>query len=47
MTAQLTQTHEVDVTKIAALRAKAKNLPEQEGAKLTFLPFFAKAVSRR
>ncbi|MDF3306185.1 2-oxoglutarate dehydrogenase, E2 component, dihydrolipoamide succinyltransferase [Rhodococcus sp. T2V] len=44
-TAQLTQTFEVDVTKIAALRAQAKNtFLEREGVKLTFLPFFAKAV---
>ncbi|MFC9762204.1 2-oxoglutarate dehydrogenase, E2 component, dihydrolipoamide succinyltransferase [Rhodococcus jostii] len=44
-TAQLTQTFEVDVTKIAALRAQAKNtFVEREGVKLTFLPFFAKAV---
>jgi pyruvate dehydrogenase E2 component (dihydrolipoamide acetyltransferase) len=44
-TAQLTQTFEVDVTRIAALRARAKNtFLEREGVKLTFLPFFAKAV---
>ncbi|MFC9905731.1 2-oxoglutarate dehydrogenase, E2 component, dihydrolipoamide succinyltransferase [Rhodococcus sp. NPDC127593] len=44
-TAQLTQTFEIDVTKIAALRAQAKNtFLEREGVKLTFLPFFAKAV---
>ncbi|MFC9363414.1 2-oxoglutarate dehydrogenase, E2 component, dihydrolipoamide succinyltransferase [Rhodococcus sp. NPDC057014] len=44
-TAQLTQTFEVDVTRIAALRAQAKNtFLEREGVKLTFLPFFAKAV---
>ncbi|SED45169.1 2-oxoglutarate dehydrogenase, E2 component, dihydrolipoamide succinyltransferase [Rhodococcus koreensis] len=44
-TAQLTQTFEVDVTKIAALRSQAKNtFVEREGVKLTFLPFFAKAV---
>ncbi|MGL4306529.1 MAG: 2-oxoglutarate dehydrogenase, E2 component, dihydrolipoamide succinyltransferase [Mycobacteriaceae bacterium] len=43
--AQLTQTFEVDVTKIAALRAKAKTgFAEREGVNLTFLPFFAKAV---
>ena len=44
-TAQLTQTHEVDVTKIVALRAKAKaKFAEQEGVNLTFLPFFARAA---
>ncbi|OXR44752.1 Dihydrolipoyllysine-residue acetyltransferase component of pyruvate dehydrogenase complex [Nocardia cerradoensis] len=44
-TAQLTQTHEVDVTKIAALRAKAKSaFADREGVNLTFLPFFAKAA---
>ncbi|MGY2062166.1 2-oxo acid dehydrogenase subunit E2, partial [Nocardia gipuzkoensis] len=44
-TAQLTQTHEVDVTKIAALRAKAKDaFTKREGVNLTFLPFFAKAA---
>ncbi|MEV0948338.1 2-oxoglutarate dehydrogenase, E2 component, dihydrolipoamide succinyltransferase [Rhodococcus sp. NPDC049939] len=44
-TAQLTQTFEVDVTKIAALREQAKStFLEREGVKLTFLPFFAKAV---
>jgi 2-oxoglutarate dehydrogenase E2 component (dihydrolipoamide succinyltransferase) len=44
-TAQLTQTHEVDMTKIVALRARAKNgFAEREGVNLTYLPFFAKAV---
>ncbi|WP_067655063.1 2-oxoglutarate dehydrogenase, E2 component, dihydrolipoamide succinyltransferase [Nocardia harenae] len=44
-TAQLTQVHEVDVTRIAALRARAKAaFKEREGVNLTFLPFFAKAV---
>nr|WP_238586175.1 2-oxoglutarate dehydrogenase, E2 component, dihydrolipoamide succinyltransferase [Rhodococcus rhodochrous] len=44
-TAQLTQTFEVDVTKIAQLRAQAKKtFSEREGVNLTFLPFFAKAV---
>jgi pyruvate dehydrogenase E2 component (dihydrolipoamide acetyltransferase) len=43
---QLTQVTEVDVTKIAKLRAKAKNtFQAQNGVKLTFLPFFAKAVA--
>ncbi|SNT23076.1 2-oxoglutarate dehydrogenase, E2 component, dihydrolipoamide succinyltransferase [Rhodococcoides kyotonense] len=43
--AQLTQTHEVDVTKIAALRTRAKaTFKDNEGVNLTYLPFFAKAV---
>ncbi|HEV2780754.1 MAG TPA: 2-oxoglutarate dehydrogenase, E2 component, dihydrolipoamide succinyltransferase [Actinophytocola sp.] len=43
--AQLTQVVEVDVTRIAKLRNRAKNAFEQrEGVKLTFLPFFAKAA---
>ena len=44
-TAQLTQTHEVDLTKIVALRARAKaTFQEREGVNLTYLPFFAVAV---
>ncbi|MCG5432677.1 2-oxoglutarate dehydrogenase, E2 component, dihydrolipoamide succinyltransferase [Mycobacterium sp. MYCO198283] len=44
-TAQLTQTHEVDMTRIVALRARAKNdFAEREGVNLTFLPFIARAV---
>ena len=44
-TAQLTQTFEVDVTTIAALRSKAKStFQKNEGVNLTYLPFFAKAV---
>jgi pyruvate dehydrogenase E2 component (dihydrolipoamide acetyltransferase) len=44
-TAQLTQTHEVDMTRIVALRGKAKAaFAEREGVHLTFLPFFARAV---
>jgi pyruvate dehydrogenase E2 component (dihydrolipoamide acetyltransferase) len=43
---QLTQVHEVDMTKIAKLRLKAKNsFLAQNGVKLTFLPFIAKAVA--
>ncbi|OLR95252.1 2-oxoglutarate dehydrogenase, E2 component, dihydrolipoamide succinyltransferase [Actinokineospora bangkokensis] len=43
--AQLTQVVEVDVTKIAKLRKRAKAAFEAgEGVKLTFLPFFAKAT---
>ncbi|GAA2675420.1 MULTISPECIES: 2-oxoglutarate dehydrogenase, E2 component, dihydrolipoamide succinyltransferase [Actinosynnema] len=45
MSAQLTQVFEVDVTRIARLRNRAKAAFEQrEGTKLTFLPFFAKAA---
>jgi 2-oxoglutarate dehydrogenase E2 component (dihydrolipoamide succinyltransferase) len=44
-TAQLTQTHEVDMTKIVALRARAKAaFAEREGVNLTYLPFIARAV---
>ena len=44
-TAQLTQTHEVDMTKIVALRARAKaQFAEREGVNLTYLPFIARAV---
>ena len=43
--AQLTQVIEVDVTRIAKLRARAKaDFEQREGVKLSFLPFFAKAV---
>ena len=43
--AQLTTVIEVDLTKIAKLRAKAKGaFQEREGVNLTFLPFFAVAV---
>ncbi len=43
---QLTQVHEVDMTKVAKLRDKAKNsFLAQNGVKLTFLPFIAKAVA--
>lgn len=45
ISAQLTTVIEVDVTKIARLRDKAKaKFEEREGVKLTFLPFFAVAV---
>lgn len=44
-TAQLTQTHEVDMTKIVALRSRAKaDFAEREGVNLTYLPFIARAV---
>ncbi|GAA2211138.1 hypothetical protein GCM10009850_065970 [Nonomuraea monospora] len=43
--AQLTSVVEVDVTKIAQLRAKAKDdFFRREGVKLTFTPFFAMAT---
>jgi 2-oxoglutarate dehydrogenase E2 component (dihydrolipoamide succinyltransferase) len=43
--AQLTTVVEVDVTRIAVLRAKTKKQFEAtEGVKLSFLPFFAKAA---
>ena len=45
VSAQLTTVVEVDITKIARLREKAKGSFEtREGVKLTFLPFFAVAV---
>lgn len=45
ISAQLTTVIEVDVTKIARLRDRAKaKFEEREGVKLTFLPFFAVAV---
>ena len=44
--AQLTQVTEVDMTRVAVLRDKAKaKFQQREGAKLTYLPFFAKAVA--
>jgi 2-oxoglutarate dehydrogenase E2 component (dihydrolipoamide succinyltransferase) len=44
--AQLTQVTEVDMTRVAVLRDRAKaKFQEREGAKLTYLPFFAKAVA--
>ena len=45
VSAQLTTVIEVDVTKIARLRDRAKaRFEEREGVKLTFLPFFAVAA---
>jgi len=45
VSAQLTTVIEVDVTKIARLRSRAKaNFETREGVNLTFLPFFAVAV---
>ncbi len=44
-TAQLTQTHEVDMTRIVALRVRARTaFAEREGVNLTYLPFIARAV---
>ena len=44
-TAQLTQTHEVDMTRIVGLRARAKAaFAGREGVNLTFLPFIARAA---
>jgi pyruvate dehydrogenase E2 component (dihydrolipoamide acetyltransferase) len=44
-TAQLTQIHEADMTRIVALRERAKAaFAEREGVNLTFLPFIARAV---
>ncbi|MFT4148498.1 MAG: 2-oxo acid dehydrogenase subunit E2, partial [Micrococcaceae bacterium] len=44
--AQLTQIHEVDMSNIVKLRnAKKDEFLQREGTKLTFLPFFAKAVA--
>ncbi|MGA1667848.1 MAG: 2-oxoglutarate dehydrogenase, E2 component, dihydrolipoamide succinyltransferase [Candidatus Nanopelagicales bacterium] len=45
VSAQLTTVVEVDVTRIAQLRDRAKgDFEAREGVKLTFLPFFAKAA---
>ncbi|MHA6793408.1 2-oxoglutarate dehydrogenase, E2 component, dihydrolipoamide succinyltransferase [Pseudonocardia bannensis] len=45
VSAQLTTVQEVDVTRIAKLRARAKaDFEAREGVKLTYLPFFAKAT---
>ncbi|MBL8927440.1 MAG: 2-oxoglutarate dehydrogenase, E2 component, dihydrolipoamide succinyltransferase [Pseudonocardia sp.] len=45
VSAQLTTVQEVDVTRIARLRARAKaEFERREGVKLTYLPFFAKAT---
>jgi 2-oxoglutarate dehydrogenase E2 component (dihydrolipoamide succinyltransferase) len=45
VSAQLTTVQEVDVTRIARLRARMKaDFERREGVKLTFLPFFAKAA---
>ncbi|NMH95977.1 2-oxoglutarate dehydrogenase, E2 component, dihydrolipoamide succinyltransferase [Pseudonocardia acidicola] len=45
VSAQLTTVQEVDVTRVAKLRARAKaEFEAREGVKLTYLPFFAKAT---
>ncbi|WP_068173168.1 2-oxoglutarate dehydrogenase, E2 component, dihydrolipoamide succinyltransferase [Rothia sp. ND6WE1A] len=44
--AQLTTVQEIDLTRLVALRNKAKDgFAAREGAKLTFLPFFTKVVT--
>ncbi|MFC7402186.1 2-oxoglutarate dehydrogenase, E2 component, dihydrolipoamide succinyltransferase [Citricoccus sp. GCM10030269] len=46
VSAQLTQVHEVDMTRIVALRGQAKNSFQQNnGVKLTYLPFITLAVA--
>ncbi|MDI3331760.1 MAG: 2-oxoglutarate dehydrogenase, E2 component, dihydrolipoamide succinyltransferase [Micrococcus sp.] len=46
VSAQLTQVHEVDMTRIAALRNRAKTgFQQKNGVKLTFLPFITQAVA--
>ncbi len=46
VSAQLTTVVEVDVTKVARLRAKAKgDFEKREGTKLSFMPFFALAAT--
>ncbi|MBC8090769.1 MAG: 2-oxoglutarate dehydrogenase, E2 component, dihydrolipoamide succinyltransferase, partial [Pseudonocardia sp.] len=45
VSAQLTTVQQVDMTRVAKLRARAKaEFERREGVKLTYLPFFAKAV---
>ncbi len=45
VSAQLTTVQQVDVTRIAKLRARAKaDFERREGVKLTYLPFFVKAT---
>lgn len=46
VTAQLTQVHEVDMTRVAEIRAEHKEaFASQHDVKLTFLPFIVKAVA--
>jgi len=43
--AQLTQVHEVDMTRVAELRTASKEaFEDKHGVHLTYLPFFAKAI---
>ncbi|MGO1182147.1 MAG: 2-oxoglutarate dehydrogenase, E2 component, dihydrolipoamide succinyltransferase [Micrococcaceae bacterium] len=43
---QLTQVHEIDMTRIVALRGRAKNdFAQKNGVKLTYLPFITQAVA--
>ncbi|WBL18140.1 2-oxoglutarate dehydrogenase, E2 component, dihydrolipoamide succinyltransferase [Citricoccus sp. NR2] len=43
---QLTQVHEIDMTRIVALRGRAKNdFAQKHGVKLTYLPFITQAVA--
>src|SRR5207247_932985 len=45
VSAQLTTVVEVDVTRVAGLRQRARpDFEAREGVKLSFLPFFAKAA---
>ncbi|UBH23718.1 2-oxoglutarate dehydrogenase, E2 component, dihydrolipoamide succinyltransferase [Micrococcus porci] len=46
LSTQLTQVHEVDMTRIVQLRGKAKaSFQEKNGVKLTYLPFITQAVT--
>ena len=46
LSTQLTQVHEVDMTRIVQLRSKAKgSFQEKNGVKLTYLPFITQAVT--
>ncbi len=46
VSAQLTQVHEIDMTRIVALRNRAKgSFQQKNGVKLTFLPFITQAVA--
>ncbi|NUL48054.1 2-oxoglutarate dehydrogenase, E2 component, dihydrolipoamide succinyltransferase [Cellulosimicrobium funkei] len=46
VSAQLTQVHEIDMTRVVALRGKAKTgFQQKNGVKLTYLPFITLAVT--
>ncbi|GAA1122171.1 2-oxoglutarate dehydrogenase, E2 component, dihydrolipoamide succinyltransferase [Citricoccus alkalitolerans] len=46
VSAQLTQVHEIDMTRIVALRGKAKvSFQQKNGVKLTYLPFITQATA--